>query len=150
MGTPVYSVGVKWDKYQSNVESKLVQDLIALQNYCEIRKTSLQVVSGDSSADRVLKSLGINRISIDSLPGLWIMYKTDPKSYIEIPPGKQKIERKLFTGVKKVMLDDGPHNDIELMEQGRDSNYNPFDRPPPFTNGAVPLDPIVTLIFGNP
>lgn len=148
---PVYSVGVKWDKYQSNVESKLVQDLIDLQNYCEIQGSTLQVVCESNEADRALKSLGINRLSIESLPGLWLLYKTDRKSIIHYPIGKLKIQRNLFeVKSRSNILNKDSSNGIELQDQGRDSNYNPFDRPPPYTNGTVPLDPIVTLIFGNP
>ncbi|QDH83643.1 hypothetical protein [Achromobacter phage Motura] len=149
----IYNIGVAWDEYTSGVEGNLARDLIALKTAAEKWPgTTLQVVSESDEADRMLRALGLQRSSIVTLPGTWILYQAGEQR-VNLPEGVEysvkKVERCLFQKSKKARLEDCDDQGFALKEQGRDNTFDPFNRMPSTSTDWHMTDPLITLIWSR-
>ncbi len=136
-----YHVGIKFDKWVPAVESAVFRDLVTLQD-----KGPIMVICDSSEIDRLLRSLGIMRLSVENLATLWILYQAEEQ--VQAPDcATQTITRNFISEAKKSMLDLQPRVSVTLPEQGRPNRYNPFEQSPPANYPGVPVDPRVALFF---
>ena len=148
----IYTVGLKWDYYTPKVEAQLTKDIIGLN--AETKKwpgTRLLVACDSNEADRILASLGIIRTSILKSANVWRTYQSGDSSVYAPVKGKAKTfaivlnQKKSKSNILRQMDNDpGFH----LQEQGRDYNFNPFDKAPPSNdswNGST--NPLVNFIW---
>ena len=136
-----YCVGIKYDEWTPAVETAVFRDLTGLQS-----KTKVQVICSQSECDSLLNSLGIQRLSIQSLASFWLLYQV--KTKIDPPESAEHyITRNFIVDIIKTQLDTSPGVSVTLPEQGADNYYNPFEQAPPANSGNIPIDPRVALLF---
>jgi hypothetical protein len=110
--------GVKWDSYTPQVEAQLTKDLIAMST--QARGLNFVMVCDSNEADRLLISMRVKRITASTFATMWIMYRTQEESHIEIPEHAVTIlERDMSMDVAAPVIDPGTHSGYALTPQGR-------------------------------
>jgi len=142
-----YNVGLAFDQYNPAVENAMFRDLLDLQEQCRKSRSKLQVICTSDAPDRMLQSLGITRLSLTQLATLWILYYV--KEEVMAPEHAEKeVIRDLRQELAVTELNPKNGNLYEFPEMYRENLFNQFDKPPPANNGNIPVDPIVSLLFG--
>lgn len=154
----IMNVGLVWDEYSPSVEGQLTRDLIALQNASSVHGVEIQVVSSHHNADRLLRSLGINRLSelvggegeLES-PDLYLIYQVRDKPVSAPFHSTRTIRRVLYRGTShsNKLLEDHRWNGMPLKEQDRGFYNSQFRRAPPPNNQWSTLDPLVTMVWSR-
>jgi hypothetical protein len=142
MEKPPYVVGLIWDHMTPQVEGKIIQDLIAIQNQPQGRNLAVWYEDGDPSFRKMLQTMGIRRTPAKTLATLWILYQTGVHELKAPEHARNVVERDLRQRIQETKLDTAPKPGFYLAPQGR--NIAPtldINRPMPgwYPGGPSPL-----------
>lgn len=119
MNKAPYIVGLMWDHMTPQVEGKIVQDLIAIQNQPQGSNLAVYYEDADPSFRKLLNVMGIQRTPSPVLATLWLLYQTGVQELVAPEHAREVVERDLRQRVGEANLNPEPDNGFYLAPQGR-------------------------------